>query len=125
MKQQIGDGQDNYGQAAKEMAKAGKEFGKEAGKTAAKEAARQGAEATANAAASTVKAGVETGKAVSEIAAGTASGGPWGAIISAAWAMRHGESLFQYIGHMLRYLFRRRKLHFVMNKEEINGKTKK
>jgi hypothetical protein len=89
MKQQMGDGQDNYGQAAKEMAKAGKEFGKEAGKTVAKEAARQGAEATANAAASTVKAGVETGKAVSEIAAGTASGGPWGAIIAAAWAMRH------------------------------------
>ena len=29
MKQQMGDGQDNYGQAAKEMAKAGKEFGKE------------------------------------------------------------------------------------------------
>ena len=89
MKQQMGDGQDNYGQAAKEMAKAGKEFGKEAGKTVAKEAARQGAEATANAAASTVKAGVETGKAVSEIATGTASGGPWGAIIAAAWAMRH------------------------------------
>lgn len=36
-----------------------------------------------------------------------------------------GESLFQYIGHMLRYIFRRRKLHFVMNKEETNGKKKK
>lgn len=36
-----------------------------------------------------------------------------------------GESLFQYIGHMLRYFFRRRKLHFVMNKEGINGKAKK
>lgn len=36
-----------------------------------------------------------------------------------------GESLFQYIGRMLRFLFRHRKLHFVMNKEEFNGKTKK
>ena len=36
-----------------------------------------------------------------------------------------GESLFQYIGRMFRFLFRRRKLHFVMNKEEMNGKTKK
>jgi len=88
-REQFGDGQDNYGQAAKEMAKAGKNFGKEAGKTAAKEAAKKGVEMTANAAASTVKAGVETGKAVAEVAAGTASGGPWGAIISAAWAMRH------------------------------------
>lgn len=32
---------------------------------------------------------VEGGKAVAEIAAGTAAGGPWGAILSAAWAMRH------------------------------------
>ena len=32
---------------------------------------------------------MEGGKAVAEIAAGTAAGGPWGAIISAAWAMRH------------------------------------
>lgn len=35
-----------------------------------------------------------------------------------------GESMFQYIGHMLRYVFRRRKLHFVMNKEDFNGKAK-
>ena len=32
---------------------------------------------------------MEGGKAVAEIAAGTAAGGPWGAILSAAWAMRH------------------------------------
>ena len=80
-KQQIGDGEDNYGQAAQQMAKAAKQAGQQA--------AAKGAEATANAAAATVKAGVEGGKAVSEIAAGTAAGGPWGAILSAAWAMRY------------------------------------
>lgn len=84
-KQQIGDGSDNIGQAAGQAAKAAKN----AGKQAAKQAAKKGAEAAANAAAATVKAGVEGGKAVAEIAAGTAAGGPWGAIISAAWAMRH------------------------------------
>lgn len=83
--QQIGDGSDNYGQAAGQMAKAAKQ----AGQNAASQAAAKGAEATANAAAATVKAGVEGGKAVSEIAVGTAAGGPWGAILSAAWAMRH------------------------------------
>jgi len=92
-KQQMGDGQDNYGQAAKQARNVakniGKNAGKEVGKNAAKQAAAKGAEATVNAAAATVKAGVETGKAVSQIAAGTAAGGPWGAIISAAWAMRH------------------------------------
>ena len=84
-KRQIGDGSDNYGEAAKQMAKAAKEAGKET----AKQAAVKGAEAGANAAAATVQAGVEGGKAVAEIAAGTAAGGPWGAILSAAWAMRH------------------------------------
>lgn len=87
-KQQIGDGADNYGSAVNNAAKAAKQATK-AGKEVAKQAAAKGAEATANAAAATVKAGVEGGKAVAEIAAGTASGGPWGAIISAAWAMRH------------------------------------
>lgn len=84
-KQQIGDGSDNYGQAAGQMAKAARQAGQEA----AKQAAAKGAEATANAAAATVKASVEGGKAAAEIAAGTAAGGPWGAILSAAWAMRH------------------------------------
>lgn len=84
-KRQIGDGSDNYGEAAKQMAKAAKEAGIET----AKQAAVKGAEAGANAAAATVQAGVEGGKAVAEIAAGTAAGGPWGAILSAAWAMRH------------------------------------
>ena len=84
-KQQFGDGQDNFGQAAGQAAKAAKEVSKQA----AAQAAAKGAEATVNAAAATVQAGVEGGKAVAEIAAGTAAGGPWGAIISAAWAMRH------------------------------------
>ena len=83
-KQQVGDGKDNYGQAAKNISKAAKGIGKAATNTA-----KEGAKATANVAAQTVKAGVKTGKAVSQIAAGTAAGGPWGAIISAAWSMRH------------------------------------
>lgn len=84
-KQQIGDGQDNFGQAAGKATQAAKQISQEA----AKQAAVKGAEATANAAAATVQAGVEGGKVVAEIAAGTAAGGPWGAILSAAWAMRH------------------------------------
>ena len=83
--QQMGDGADNYGQAAGQMAKASKQAGQEV----AKNAAQKGVEAGANAAAATVKAGVEGGKAVAEIAAGTAVGGPWGAILSAAWSLRH------------------------------------
>ena len=84
-KQQIGDGQDNFGQASGQAAQAAKQISQEA----AKQAAVKGAEATANAAAATAQAGVEGGKAAAEIAAGTAAGGPWGAILSAAWAMRH------------------------------------
>ena len=57
-KQQIGDGSDNYGQAAGQMAKAAKQAGQEA----AKQTAAKGAEATANAAAATVKASVEGGR---------------------------------------------------------------
>lgn len=84
-RQQIGDGSDSYGQAAGQMAKAARQAGQES----AKQAAAKGTEAAANAAAATVKAGVEGGKAAAEIAAGTAAGGPWGAVLSAAWAMRH------------------------------------
>lgn len=83
--QQLGDGQDNYAQAAQKAGEAAKQIGK----STAEQAAAKGAEATANAAAHTVQASVEGGKAVAEIAAGTASGGPVGAIIGAAWAMRH------------------------------------
>lgn len=84
-KNQIGDGSDNFGQAAKQAANAAKQVGRKS----AEQAAAKGAEATANAAASTVKVGVEAGKAVSNVAVGTATGGPVGAIISAAWSMRH------------------------------------
>lgn len=92
-KQQVGDGADNYGQAASQMAKAAGQSGqaaaKQAGKEAAKQAAKAGAEATANTSAAVVQAGVEGGKAVAQVAAGTAVGGPWGAILSALWALRH------------------------------------
>lgn len=84
-KNQIGDGQDNYTGATKQMAEATKQAGKGAVKTAAAE----GAKATADAAAAAVKAGAEGGKAVAEIATGTAAGGPLGAIIAAAWSLRH------------------------------------
>lgn len=83
--QRLGDGSDNLANAAKQAGNAAKQISKQAAqKTAAK-----GAEAAAGAAAATVKAGIEGGKALSEIAAGTAAGGPWGAIISALWASRH------------------------------------
>lgn len=95
-KQQIGDGQDNYGKAANEAHKAGKNIGKgikNAGKKTAEKMAKQGTDAAVRAASVTVQAGAETGKAVGKIAAGTAAGGPWGAAISAAlsiaWSMRH------------------------------------
>lgn len=84
-KQQIGDGSDNYGQAAGQMAKAARQSGQEA----VKQTAAKGAEQASNTAAATVKASVEGGKAAAEIAAGTAAGGPWGAVLSAAWSMRH------------------------------------
>lgn len=79
-KQQLGDGQDNFGQAAKAVREA---------MTRNAQSAATGAEAASNAAAAAVQAGVESGKATAQIAAGTAAGGPWGAVLSAAWAMRH------------------------------------
>ncbi|MDR0906591.1 MAG: C40 family peptidase [Oscillospiraceae bacterium] len=84
-KQYTGDGGDNYADAARKTADAVKQIGQ----SAAQKAAATGAEATANAAAATVKAGVEGGKAVAEIATGTASGGPVGALLAAAWSARH------------------------------------
>ena len=69
-KDQIGDGQDNFGQAAGKAIQAAKQISHDA----AAEAAVKGAEATANAAAAVVQAGAESGKAVAEIAAGTAVG---------------------------------------------------
>ena len=80
---QSGEGSDNYGNAAKNMARAAKN----AGKTA--KTATDATRATANAAASTVKGGAKVGKAAASIAKGTAAGGVWGAIIAAAWSLRH------------------------------------
>ena len=84
-KRQVGEGSDNYGEAAKQMANAAKQVGKES----AKQASAAGTKAVANASAAVVQASVEGGKAAAQIAAGTAAGGPWGAILSAAWALRH------------------------------------
>ena len=84
-KQQFGDGGDQWGEAARNLANAAKELGKEGAKTAAAGTAA----GAANSSAALVKAGVEGGKAVSEIAAGTAAGGPWGAVLSTAWSLRH------------------------------------
>ena len=84
-KQQVGDGSDNYGQAAGQMAKAARQAGQET----VKQTAAKGVEQATNAAAATVKASVEGGKAAAEIAAGTAAGGSLGAVLSAAWSMRH------------------------------------
>ena len=96
-KQYTGDGSDNYAEAARKTAEAVKQAGQASaekaalsgGKAAAETAAAAATEATANAAAATVQAGVEGGSAVAEVAVGTSTGGPWGAIIAAAWAMRH------------------------------------
>ena len=84
-KQQFGDGGDQWGEAARNLGNAAKELGKEGAKTAAADTAA----GAANSSAALVKAGMEGGKAVSEIAAGTAAGGPWGAVLSAAWSLRH------------------------------------
>ena len=92
--QQLGDGHDNYGQAAQQAAKAAKQATKAAAAKGA-EAAAKGAEATAKGAAAVVSAGAKGGSAVAEVASGTAAGGPWGAIIAAAWAMR--KTLFKVL----------------------------
>lgn len=78
-KNYLGDGHDDYGQALKQAGKAAKATGKIASHT----------KTTANAAAATANVGVKAGKAVANVAKGTAIGGPWGAVISAAWSMRH------------------------------------
>lgn len=77
----IGDGQDSYSQAAAQMAKAAKQMGQQ---TAAK-----GTESAVNAAAAAVKASAQGGKTAAKIAVGTAAGGPFGTILSAAWSCRH------------------------------------
>lgn len=71
----IGNGKDNVGNAARQINRAAK--------------ATRKANAVKNAANAAVKAGAKIGKAVANIAAGTAAGGPWGAIISAAWSLKN------------------------------------
>lgn len=71
----FGDGQDDYLQGAKSAAEAAQKLGSSAIRTGN--------------AVSAAKAGIETGKTVSEVATGTAAGGPWGAVVSAAWSLRH------------------------------------
>ena len=93
-KQQLGDGHDNYAHAAQQAAKAAKQATKAATAKGAAVAAK-GAEATTKAAAAVVASGAKTGSAVAEVASGTAAGGPWGAIIAAAWAMR--KTLFKVL----------------------------
>ena len=83
-KQQLGDGSTNYADAAQKTARAIKE----AGKAVAEKTAAAAGEVTANTTAAVAQAGVEGGKAVAEVATGTAAGGPWGAIIAAAWVLR-------------------------------------
>lgn len=77
-KQQFGDGRDNYAGAARQLSDALQQ----AGQTGTRQAVSNGAAAL-------VQSGIKSGKAVSEIAAGTAAGGPWGAILSASWSLRH------------------------------------
>ena len=77
-KQQFGDGRDNYAGAARQLSDALQQ----AGQTGTRQAVSNGAAAL-------VQSGIKSGKAESEIAAGTAAGGPWGAILSAAWSLRH------------------------------------
>ena len=74
----IRDGRDNYAGAARQLSDALQQ----AGQTGTRQAVSNGAAAL-------VQSGIKSGKAVSEIAAGTAAGGPWGAILSAAWSLRH------------------------------------
>ena len=88
-KQQIGDGGDNMANAAKQATNAAKQIGKQGAQKAAGATAKASAEAAANAAAASVNAAATGGQAVTNIAAGAAGGGPWGAIIMAAWSMRH------------------------------------
>lgn len=74
VKQQIGDGQDDFGQAAGKIVEAAKQV----------HSAGQAAQA-ANTAIATAQA---SGGAAAEVAAGSAAG-PWGALLAAAWASRH------------------------------------
>lgn len=77
-------GNDNFAHAAGQTAKALRSAGK-----AVAGQASGGLSAAANAAAASVAANVKGGQAFAKLAAGVAAGGPWGAILSIAWSMRH------------------------------------
>ena len=78
VKQQIGDGQDDFGQAAGKLVEAAKQV----------KAASQGAQTAAQAANTAIATAQASGGAAAEVAAGSAAG-PWGALLAAAWASRH------------------------------------
>lgn len=84
-KQQTGDGADSYAEAARQMANAARQMGRET----MKQAASAGAQAASNASAMMVQASVEGGKVAAQAAAGGAAAGPVGAVLSAAWSLRH------------------------------------
>ena len=102
--QQFSEGGDNPAQAAQQIAKAAKQATAAASKAASvgsgaasgassaasgAAASAAAANATANASAAAVNASVQAGQAAANVAVGTATGGPWGAILAAAWSMRH------------------------------------
>ena len=73
-KQQMGDGSDNFANAASNVSKA------------VRQADQTAASASAGAAAG---GAVKAGGAAANIAKGTVAGGPWGAVLATAWSMRH------------------------------------
>ena len=78
VKQQIGDGQDDFGQAAGKLVEAAKQT----------RAVSKGVQATTQAANAAITTAQASGGAAAEVAAGSAAG-PWGALLAAAWASRH------------------------------------
>ncbi len=78
VRQQIGDGQDDFGQAAGKLVEAAKQA----------RAVSQGVQAATQAANAAITTAQASGGAAAEVAAGSAAG-PWGALLAAAWASRH------------------------------------
>ena len=83
-KQHIGEGNDNIGQAVQKTGEAIKQFS-----TATAEKAAATAEATSTAAGASVAMAAQGGQAAASVAVGTATGGPVGTALAAAWSMRH------------------------------------
>lgn len=72
--EQFGDGQDDYLRGAQKVAEAARQFGGDSAHAA-----------VTNATAATVQTGAEGGA----VAAQAAMANPWGAVLAAAWSMRH------------------------------------